>query len=437
MGLILKNGQVVKLDPLSIERLDVEINNGRIAAYAPELTPTPADSVIDLQGQWLLPGLVCAHTHLYSALARGMPAPQYIPTNFHEILKYVWWRLDQALDEETIYYSALAGGIAAIRAGTTTLIDHHASPGYINNSLAIVRQALSDLGLRAVLCYEATDRGGEAKYQLGLAENRRALAESSGLYRALVGAHAAFTLSDNSLKLLAELSREFDCGIHIHVAEDRLDLQNAQERHWPSLIDRLSHQGILRPGSILAHCTHLDQPALQKVIDSGGWLIHNPRSNMNNGVGYAPLQHFGNQAALGTDGIGADMLAEAQLAFYKSQDAHTGLLPSGAVKLLANGQKLVSTIFGEDLSGLSVGAPADLTILDYQPPTPATPDNLSGHFIFGLSAADVHSVMVAGRWLLRDRVVQTLNSSEAMIKAQSAATKLWERMAKVPYNSEG
>jgi putative selenium metabolism protein SsnA len=432
MGTILfKNATAVSLDPLALEACDLRIAGGLIKERGTNLPSEPGDELIDLGGKLVLPGLVCAHTHLYSSLARGMPAPKQSPQNFHEILKYVWWRLDRALDEETIYWSAIAGGIDAIRSGTTTLIDHHASPGSIQNSLGILKQALSELGLRSVVCYEVTDRGGEKERDLGLAENRNALESSTGLFRALVGAHAAFTLNPKSLRLLAELAESFNCGVHIHVAEDRLDEEEARRNYQMSLVERLEKAGLLRPGSILAHCTHLAPESLKAAQEAGCWLIHNPRSNMNNSVGYAGVSQFGSTAALGTDGIGADMFEEAKFAFYKSRDAQRPLMAEDVLKLLAGGQRLASSIFKEPLGKLTADAPADLTVLDYYSPTPLASDNFAWHFIFGISGAQVKSVMVGGKFLLRDGNLMTIDAEQAAEKARQAAKKLWTKMEKI------
>lgn len=429
--LLLKNATIVNLAPLALERADLRVSQGRIAMRALQLSPQPGEEVVDLSGRLVMPGFVCAHTHLYSALARGMPAPPKTPKNFHEILQYVWWRLDRALDEETIYWSALAGGLEALRAGTTTLIDHHASPACITNSLGIVKQALAELGLRVVVCYEVTDRGGDAERDLGIDENRRALADKSALARALVGAHAAFTLGDRSLEMLSELAREFDCGVHIHAAEDAIDEMDARRRAGLALIDRLERAQLLRPGSILAHCTHLDSEALQRAAQAGCWLIHNPRSNMNNSVGYARIAEFGSRAALGTDGIGADMFEEAKFAFYKARDAQRPLSAEAVVDLLAGGQRLASSLFGEKLDSLETGAAADLVVLDYQSPTPLTAENFAWHFIFGISSAQVRSVMVAGRFLLLNGEHQTVDAPAAAESARKAAQKLWAQMEKI------
>src|SRR5215813_7035716 len=222
MGLLLKSGTVIRLDPPSLEQRDLRIEGDRIVETDAEINPRDRDDVVDCRGKIVAPGLVCAHTHLYSSLARGMPPPPRSPRDFKEILELVWWRLDRALDEESIYHSALAGAIDAAAAGTTCVVDHHASPSHIAGSLDIIREAIEKIGIRAVLSYEVTDRGGSDLRDAGLEENRKFLescrrsANTTSkdqaripLFAGLVGAHASFTLSDESLRLCAELAREY------------------------------------------------------------------------------------------------------------------------------------------------------------------------------------------------------------------------------------
>ncbi|HLF82942.1 MAG TPA: amidohydrolase family protein, partial [Blastocatellia bacterium] len=210
MSYLLKEATLVTLDPAAIDRADLRVAVGRVVERGAELAPREDEEVIHLSGKLIIPGMVCAHTHLYSALARGMPAPPRTPSSFKEILELVWWRLDRALDAETIYWSAIAGAMDAARAGTTCLFDHHASPSHISGSLEIVREAIEKVGLRSVLCYEVTDRGGARERDHGLEENRSFLSwvgrsaspdsqANPNLFRAMVGAHASFTMSDESL----------------------------------------------------------------------------------------------------------------------------------------------------------------------------------------------------------------------------------------------
>jgi putative selenium metabolism protein SsnA len=417
MAYLLKDGTLVRLDPPSVERCDLRVEGSLVTLRADRIEVEAKDEVVDLKGKLVLPGQVCAHTHLYSALARGMPAPPRTPGNFNEILELIWWRLDRALDEESIYCSALAGAIDAARAGTTCLFDHHASPSAIGGALQIVREAVEQVGIRAVLCYEVTDRGGRGAADQGIAENRSFIEwcakEATGTelaagarFRALVGAHASFTLSDASLKACAELMREFNAGFHIHAAEDMCDVKDAHERYGMGVVERLAKASALNSKTILAHGVHLDEREIETANAANAWFVHNPRSNMNNQVGYAPVAKFGPRVLLGTDGIGADMFEEARFAFFNGRDARGGLAPDAWMRVLANNQRLASELFGSRLDVLESGSPADLIVVDYDSPTPVTSGNLAWHLMFGISSANVESTMVGGRFIIRERATQ-------------------------------
>jgi putative selenium metabolism protein SsnA len=368
--------------------------------------------------------MVCGHTHLYSALARGMPAPKKTPRNFYEILQDVWWTLDRALDEEAVYYSALVGALDAARCGTTTLIDHHASPNCIRGSLDVIKDAFVEVGLRGVLCYETTDRNGMAGAKAGLEENRDWITKNNGpTFAGLVGAHASFTLSDRSLRACAEIG----AGVHIHVAEDPVDQARCKQR----LIDRLADAGILGPKTILGHCTHLDRASIEKAKRAGCWFAHNTRSNMNNAVGYAPVQWMGDRVALGTDGIGADMFEEVKFAWFKARDGRNGLGIADVAGFLTGSQRLASQFLGVKLGSLAVGSVADLAVLDYPTPTPVTTGNLLGHLIFGMSSQFVTDTMVNGQWILRHRKVVGVDEEAVRAKSAKVAAKLWKRFQRL------
>ena len=426
--MILKNGVLVTLDPQHVERSDLRIEGGHIAGRGPTLTPAPNEEVLDLEGALILPGLVNAHTHLYSALARGMPGPAVPPRSFVEILERVWWRLDRALDEESVRLSGLVGAIEAARSGTTTVFDHHASPSFIEGSLATLRRVVEEVGLRSVLCYETTDRNGLEGRDAGIAENRAfAAGGPTALTRGMVGAHASFTLSDESLDQLAGAVREAGSGLHVHVAEDRADVEDCRRRCGAGVVERLRRHGLLGPRALLVHGVHLTEAELREAQDAGAWLVHCPRSNLNNAVGYPPTEAF-RRAALGTDGLDQDMLAEVRVAFLKMREAGRADALGAAFDMLAGGHRLARAISGVPFGTLEQDAPADLVVLDYRPPTSLTAANLAGHLLFGLDRSHVRSTMVAGRFVLRDRRITGVDETAILARARAAAGRLWERM---------
>lgn len=435
MAIVLQNAVLTDLDPPRVEPGALRLDGGTITARTNQIDAAPGDEVIDCGGAVVLPGLVNGHAHLYSALAAGMPPPPQAPQSFVENLKFVWWRLDRALDPASIEMSGRIGALDALHCGTTTIIDHHASPNCIDCSLDFLERGVADVGLRAVLCYETTDRNGRPGRDAGIEENHRYLekrrAEPSRQFAGLVGAHASFTLEDDTLDALARLADQFDTGVHIHVAEDRADEADCRARHGVALAERLAAHGILRPASIFAHGTHLDAEAIARISATGLALAHNPRSNMNNAVGYTPVAAYRCPVMLGTDGIGSDMFTESKHAWFKSRDGHAGLSPADVLATLAASARRASAALGVTLGKLEVGAAADVVITDYRPATPLTTENLPGHFIFAFGPQHVRTVIAGGRLALHDRAAVTCDEVQTRSAAREIAAQMWHRMAEL------
>lgn len=320
------------------------------------------------------------------------------------------------------------GGIEAALSGTTLLVDHHASPSFVRGSLGALRGALEEVGLRSVLCYEVTDRNGREGRDLGIEENRDFVSGgATTLTRGMFGAHASFTLSEESLGLIASASGPMGAGLHVHVAEDKADVEHCRSVHGCSLPERLERHGLLGPSALLAHCVHLSPQEAGGVQARGAWIAHNPRSNMNNAVGHAPVEAL-KRSALGTDGIDEDMLAETRAAFLKMRDVGRPDAGSAAIALLAGGHRLASELMGIPFGRLDAGAPADFVVLEYRPPTPLTADNVIGHLLFGMDRSHVSSVLVAGRFVVRDRRVMGVDAAAAFERARRVAREVWSRM---------
>ncbi len=417
--MILRGATLCELDPLRVEQRDLRIVEDTIVERGEKFVPAQGEEVIDLDGAVVLPGLVNAHTHLYSSLARGMPPPERAPKNFPEILDLIWWRLDRALDLPDVQASALVGAHDAALCGVTTVVDHHASPNAIAGSLAEVRAALSKVGVRGVVAYETTDRCGAAGTQAGLQENADALRAQTADLRALVGAHACLTLSDESIAACGSLARAHASGVHIHAAEAVED-RNALER----LV------GVLGEKTLIAHGVHLSEPEIARVRQSGAWLLHCPRSNLNNGVGTASAAKFGARAALGTDGIGNDLFEELRCAFFRSQETKNPLSMAQAIGLLSGGHRLATELFDRPFGALRQGAVADLIIFDYAAPTPLNTESLAGHLLYGFSTRYVRDVLCAGRWIVRNGEHVSWSASKVAHVGQEAAARIWPRLHK-------
>lgn len=438
MPITLTNATLVELDPPQVQTGGLRVERESIVAVGPHVTAQQGDECVECGGAVVLPGLINGHTHLYSALATGMPAPPQAPGNFHEILRFIWWRLDRAHDLESIQASGQIGGLAALRCGTTTLIDHHASPHCIETSLDALAAGLQAAGCRGVLCYEVTDRNRPDEAEAGLVENERFAQACAQLttrqFAGMVGAHASFTLSESSLAAIVELARQLQRGIHIHVAEDPIDERHTREHFGCGLLERFQRAGVFEiQDTIFAHGTHLSEREIDVVNKSDSiWMAHNPTSNMNNAVGYAPVATFRRPPLLGTDGIGGDLWRESRMALVKSHDAGRSIGYDRPLQMLGRSAQFASRQLGVRLGVLQLGAAADIVVTDYYPATPLTADNLSGHFLFGLGAEYVRHVMVGGRWCLRDRHVTSCDEVGLRREAAEISRRLFERLQQIP-----
>ncbi|WP_435928091.1 putative aminohydrolase SsnA [Dryocola sp. BD613] len=438
--LILKNCTAVELFPASVRpATDIVIDGDKILALGVNLEAEyPQAAVKEMRGKLVMPGLVCAHNHFYSGLSRGVMAPIPPCPDFISTLKNLWWRLDRALDEESLYYSGIICALEAIKSGCTAVIDHHASPAFIQGSLAVLREAFIQVGLRGMTCFETTDRNaGRAELQAGIEENIRFAQlidrekqryAQSYLVEAHMGAHAPFTVPDTGLESLARACQETGRGLHIHVAEDRYDVSHSHDKYGMDPLVRLDKFGLLGEKTLIAHGLWISEQEAELLNQHNAFLVHNARSNMNNSVGYNPHLPEVKWVALGTDGIGSDMLEELKFAWFKHRDAGGPLGTDKFLQMLHNGNVLLERNFGQPFGRLAAGYTADLTVLDYAAPTPLCAENLAGHLAFGMNSAAVDTVFVAGRAVYQDRVF-ALDTEAIYEKARFAAQKMWQRMA--------
>lgn len=398
-------------------------------------TRHPAIERLEARGQYVMPGSICAHTHFYGAYARGMAIPGPAPKDFPEILQKLWWPLDRSLDAESIRYSVLPCLVDAIKHGTTTLFDHHASPNAIQGSLDIIANEVEKSGLRAVLCYEVTDRDGEEKMKAGIEENLRFLKRTkSPLLAGTFGLHASLTLSDSSLALCRQ-SVPDSVGFHIHTAEHEADEYDSLNKSGLRVVDRLHKHGILGTKTITAHGVHFDAREIQLLVETGTWLTHQPRSNMNNGVGVAPIESMlraGVKVCLGNDGFSNAMWEEWKAAYLLHKVHHRDPRRMGGYDVqqmaIYNNAALASVFFPSAPIGQIVpGAVADIIFVDYHPNTPLTAGNLPWHILFGFQQSMVTTTIVAGKVLMKDRELLTLDEKEIGAKAREIAPKVWDR----------
>lgn len=421
---LLKGGTVVELDPPRIQQRDLLLVGSKLSdGPAP-----PGVRTVDCTGCVILPGLVVAHTHAYSALAAGMPVPAEPATTFKQILEKVWWRLDEALDADSLRASARIAAMDALKNGVSCVIDHHESPNFIDGSLDVIAEAFEEVGVRAVLTYGATDRHGADGAKAGLRESERFVNKAQGQFRGMIGLHAPFTCTDSTLTAAAGLSKDLGAWLHYHAAEGPDDQAAAQTRWQQRLFLHLAEQGLVHARTLLAHGVQMDPIEVERIEASGAWLCHQARSNMNNGVGYAGALADLSRVALGTDGIDDDLLAELKSAFFRRREFAGPSAWPDPVATLGQGHRLAAQLFGLPLGGLHSGAPADLTVLSYDPPTPLTEASLGAHLLFGLSSRDVRDVYVQGVPTLESGRLQRVDEPALRADARRQADALFARM---------
>lgn len=404
----------------------------------------PDAEELDARGKLVMPGNIVSHTHFYGAFARGMSLPAGPPPkNFPEILRRLWWRIDRALTLEDCKYSALVGLVDAIRNGTTTLMDHHASPKAIDGSLDVIAEAVEEGGLRASLCYEVTDRNGAAGARAGIRENVRFIKQCKGAkskvesrIAATFGVHASFTVSDRTLDQCREAVDGLDTGFHIHVAEDSSDEDDSLQKYDLRTGERLAECGILGSKTIAAHCVHVDIGEIEVLRRTKTNVAHNPRSNMNNAVGVADvpgmLRH-GVNVGLGNDGFTNNQFAEIKTAYllHKSHRRDPRVMGADQVVQLAfaNNARIARNFWKRPVGELSVGAAADIILLDYVPYTPLTAGNLPWHLVFGMDGTHVTHTICAGNLLMKDRALVNLDEEMIAAHAREHARQVWKRVA--------
>ncbi|MHB2020897.1 MAG: putative aminohydrolase SsnA [Candidatus Xenobia bacterium] len=399
----------------------------------------PGVAAQNLGGKLLMPGCINAHTHLYSTFARGMGLKDPPPGNFLEILERVWWRLDKALTQEDVYYSALIPLMECLKRGTTTLIDHHASPHAVDGSLDQIAKAAREVGVRVATCYEVSDRDGAAIAAQGIAENvrfaKQCAANPDPMVAPAFGLHASFTLSRDTLHQVGEALIGHTLPLHIHIAEDLSDVEQTRAMDGGSPpLERLAHMGFLQQPTLAAHCIHLSEREKELLDEETVWPIHNAQSNMNNAVGWARVGDYlakGVRVAMGTDGFTVDMLAEMRTVplLHRAMSGNPQACGFGDLyrMLFVHNPKLAALFFKQPLGVIAAGAAADMVVLDYRPPTPLSTDNFMGHLYFGMGTARVDTVFVGGQVRLQDGRVPHLDEERIYARSRELAARLWER----------
>jgi len=400
--------------------------------HEPEEGRPPAPETIDLTDGILLPGLINSHHHAYSALARGIPIEEKLP-DFISILRGLWWRLDEVLDADAIRLSAALTALWSVRSGCTTIIDHHSSPSVIDGSLDLIAEEFDRFNLTALLCYEVTDRNGPTAFDQAVTENLRFHDRVQGhpRLRGMFGLHAPLTLSDDSLRTIADRRPE-SAPIHVHVAEDQVDVDEARALGYDGPLARLHRFGLLDENSLIVHGVHLPENDLEIARRVGVHVALNPESNCNNRVGYSDPDRFrSDRILLGTDGMSSNMLLSMKSAdlLYAAQGGGAMERPEFMRRILfENPSRYVSTLLDRIRKPLAVGAPADFAVFPYRPPTPVSADNWTSHALAGV-AGRVPPVWVyaGGKPVVADGVCTVIDEERVTAEARDLAAGLWSR----------
>ena len=436
--ILIGNGRVITRDkdrPL-LENGAVLVEGNRIIAVGAteELRKQYSEAEwVDAKGGLIMPGLINTHNHIYSAMARGLSIHNYNPKGFLDILDGLWWTIDRHLTLEQTKQSAIATYIDCIKNGVTTVFDHHASFGSIEGSLFTIAEAAKELGVRSCLCYEVSDRDGEEKMKAGIKENadfiRYAAKQTDDMIKGMMGLHAAFTLSDQTLALCREQLPE-NVGYHIHVAEGIEDLHVNLKNYGKRIVNRLMDQGILGAKTIAAHCIYVNSQEMELLKETDTMVVHNPESNMGNACGCPPtmeIYHRGILTGLGTDGYTNDMFESYKVAnlLHKHSLCDANAAWGEVPEMLFDGNaRIANRYFDTPLGRLKEGYAADVIVADYDPLTPMSADNINGHMLFGMNGCKVVTTMINGKVLMKDRKLLFVDEAKAMADCRQEAQKL-------------
>lgn len=418
----------------------VAVDGNRIAAVgttAELKAKYPDAQFIDAHGGVIMPGLINAHNHIYSAFARGISINGYNPHSFLDILDGMWWTIDRNLLLEDTRYSALATYLDCIKCGVTTVFDHHASFGGVEGSLFAIADAAKEMGVRTCLCYEVSDRDGAEKMRASVKENadfiRHCEKDDTDMVKGMMGMHASFTLSDATLALCRE-NTPSSTGFHIHVAEGMTDVYDSLKKYHKRVINRLYDNDILGEKTITGHCIHINGIEMDILKETNTMIVHNPESNMGNAVGCPPTMemiHRGLLVGLGTDGYTNDMYESMKVAnvLHKHNLCDPTTAWAEVPQMLFEGNAAIGArYFEKPLGVLEEGAAADIIVSDYDPLTPMTADNINGHTLFGMSGRGIVTTIIDGKVRMKDRELVDIDGAAILAKSREHAQAMWNRI---------
>ncbi|MCX7641990.1 MAG: putative aminohydrolase SsnA [Elusimicrobiales bacterium] len=436
--IVITNGIIFRgfTRPTILKGHDIVIEDGVIKNITKNYKKSNRDYIIDASNCIVMPGFVNPHMHFYSALVKGISSVKK-SKNFIEVLKNLWWKVDKALDKDSTYYSAAVSIISAIKHGVTTIIDHHAGPGYVRGSLFTIKEVVEKFGVRAALCYEVSDRDGKKIRDEGIKENEDFIKyvkskKYNPFINAMFGLHASFTLEDDTLKKSNEIALKYGVGFHVHCAESYKDEEICMKRYGMRVVERFKKFSVTGPLSIFAHCVYVNKEEIKILRSTKTSVVVNPQSNANNAVGISDVISFikeGILTGLGTDSMTTNMLEEARVGLWLShlKNSNPSVGFSEIINLLHN-NVIIANKFFKNIGEISEGFSADIVVFDYNPTTPINDNNFNGHLIFGISQSSCRDVICGGNILMENRKIRFIDENEIYFKSREVAEKLWKRI---------
>ena len=455
--LLIGNGQLITRDPEfpylkdGAVVIDGEVIKA-VGSFADMKAAYPDAEFVDAKGGIIMPGLINAHTHIYSGLARGLAIEGNNPTNFFEVLDGTWWNIDRHLTIDGTKACAYATILDCIRDGVTTIFDHHASFCEIPGSLFAIKDVAKELGMRSCLCYEVSERDGEEKTAQSIQENadfakwaiektaqsiqenadfaKWAIKEDDDMIKAMFGGHALFTISDKTFEKMVEANNGMT-GFHIHIAEGMNDVYDSLRNYGCRPVNRLLYNGLLGDKTLLGHCIHVSPAEMDIIKETGTMVVNNPESNMGNAVGCAPVLQMmakGITVGMGTDAYTHDMLESLKV--FLIIQRHNAAMPNVAwgedvTMLFENNRKIAAKYFRKPLGILKEGAAADVIVMDYKPFTPFSDENIDGHMIFGMMGKNCRTTIINGKVLYKDREFVDIDEEAINAWTLEQSKKLW------------
>ena len=420
MSILLKNAIYIDWKTYEFTKTDILVEEGKSGKikFTDNISDINRFKIIDCNNKFVTKSFALGHHHAYSALARGMPLLKKTAANFYEILQYVWWNIDKKLDNKMIEASALATAIACAKSGSTFVIDHHSSPNFISGSLQIIADAFDKVGISHLLCYEISDRDGIEKSIQTFEETENYLKTN----QALIGLHASFTLSAETLKKASNLMNKYKTGVHIHIAEDKFDQYDSLKKYNKRVIERLNDYTFLDSSkTILAHCLHVNKNERNIIKNSKAYIVQNSESNLNNGVGKFNSKDLGENIMIGTDGMHSDMLRAVQYSYFTGLSFDNINLEKAYLRF-RNTHNYIKTneFIGDDEN--------NLVIFDYDSPTEINKENFIGHFIYGFTSKNIQHVISKGKLIVENYKLTNINEDDVLYFTKEQANKLWEKL---------